>query len=215
MAHYPCGDCPVVRCENTLIGYQDHPDRRAAVVQVTSIEVRPLNSLLLVMDPDHGLIPESMSGRLVVATESCLAVGTLSEADGPTRVDVIDVDDFRGVEDGSWVAWEGALATASERLAVMDVLGDVLAERQVGPSVAVRLIVNDDNEPDRISVVVGGSYAVAESVFERTEGRRGASSTRRSMLPSVQSCWRGPGQIRKVLIRGFMPPGRSWSHCHE
>lgn len=122
---------------------------------VTSIEVQPSNSLLLVMDPDHGVIPESMGGRLVAVTESCLAVGTLSEADGPTHVDVVDATDFQGVEDGSWLAWEGMLATVSGRLAVMDVLGDVLADRQVGPSAAVRLIVNDDREPDRISVVVG------------------------------------------------------------
>ena len=122
---------------------------------VTNVEVQPSNSLLLVMDPDHGVIPESIGGRLVAATESCLAVGTLSEADGPTRVHVIDADDFRGVEDGSWVAWEGILATASGRLAVMDVLGDVFADRRVGPSVAVRVIVNDDTEPDGISVVVG------------------------------------------------------------
>ncbi|MFN8075871.1 MAG: hypothetical protein U0Q15_10695 [Kineosporiaceae bacterium] len=122
---------------------------------VTTVEVRPSNSLLLIMDPHGGLIPDSMGGRSVAVTESCLAVGTLSEADGSTQVNVIDVDDFQGVEDGSWVAWQGILATASGRLAVMDVLGDVLADRQVGPSVPVRLIVNDDTEPDRISVVMG------------------------------------------------------------
>jgi hypothetical protein len=124
-------------------------------VPVTSVEVQPSNSLLLVTDPDHGVIPESMGGRLVAVTESCLAVGALSEADGPTHVDVIDIVDFQGVEDGSWLAWEGMLTTASGRLAIMDVLGGVLADRRVGPSVAVRLIVNDDSEPDRISVVVG------------------------------------------------------------
>lgn len=122
---------------------------------VTSFEVQPSNSLLLVMDPDHGVIPESMAGRSVAATESCLAVGTLSEADGPTRVDVVDGSDFGGVTEGSWVAWEGTLVTVSERLAVMDVLGNLLVDRRVGLSVAVRLIVNDDREPDRISVVVG------------------------------------------------------------
>ena len=121
----------------------------------TTVEVQVPNSLLLVMDPVHGVIPESMAGGLVATTDSCLAVGTLSEADGPTTLEVVDVGEFPGVAEGSWVAWEGSLVTSSGQLAVMDVLGQVLASRNVGADVIVRLVVNDASEPDRISVVVG------------------------------------------------------------
>jgi len=124
-------------------------------MSVTRVETRPRNSLLLVMDPEGGAVPESMDGRSVAATESCLAFGTLSAADGPTHVDVVDCGDFDGLPEGSWIAWEGTLVTFTGQLALVDVMGGILATRQVGSRVAVRLAVNDDSEPDRVSVIVG------------------------------------------------------------
>ncbi len=52
----------------------------------SNVKVAPINALVLVMDRTKGVIPDSMSQRLVAATSSCIAVGTLSEHDGETTM---------------------------------------------------------------------------------------------------------------------------------
>jgi hypothetical protein len=88
----------------------------------TETKIAPQNSLLLVMDKDNGEIPELMSGKLVVATQSCIAVGTLSASDGETSVmltdDKIHVQEISGIQK----AFCGVLATPNKKIDLCTVL---------------------------------------------------------------------------------------------
>jgi hypothetical protein len=118
-------------------------------------ELRAPNSLLLVMDRDSREIPESFDGALTAATSGCVAVGTLSEADGTTRVEMVGVREAPRVG-GDWLlAWEGDVSTPSGSLVVATVHDAVLLQREVGGTAHIRLLVNDASEPDRIIVAVG------------------------------------------------------------
>ena len=55
-----------------------------------AVTLAPKNSLILVMDRAVGVIPEAMTGRLIVATPTCIAVGTKSEHDGETSISLSD-----------------------------------------------------------------------------------------------------------------------------
>jgi hypothetical protein len=118
-------------------------------------EVRAPNSLLLVMDLDSREIPESFGGNLIAASGCCVAVGTLSEADGMTRVEMVSGREAPQVG-GDWLlAWEGDLSTPSGSLVVATAHDAVLLRREVGGTAHIRLLVNDASEPDRIVVAVG------------------------------------------------------------
>jgi len=53
---------------------------------IKEVDVATSNSLVLIMDRSIGEIPESFGGSLVASTSSCIAVGTLAEHDGTTRI---------------------------------------------------------------------------------------------------------------------------------
>lgn len=78
--------------------------------------VRAPNSILLVGDPD-GQPPTSLSGGLVAATSSCIAVGSLSSGDGETRVCIAAATD----DHPAHLAFDGHVALDSRVLAVYDV----------------------------------------------------------------------------------------------
>ena len=124
------------------------------VTTVTTVDARPPNSLLLITDPRNGVVPAAMADGLVAATGSCVVIGTLSEVDGSTRVELMDAFDVMRRREQLWVTWEGELSTTSGHLAVMDVHGRILASHDVGDTAFVRLVVNDLVEPDHICVVV-------------------------------------------------------------
>lgn len=42
------------------------------------------------MDPTAGAVPESLGGRLVAGTFSCVAIGCLSEHDGLTSLSLLE-----------------------------------------------------------------------------------------------------------------------------
>jgi hypothetical protein len=115
-------------------------------------EVAPPNSVLLIMDRSVGQIPESMSRGLVAATPTCIAIGTLSEHDGATRV-TLD-GDFEPEAQGNPV-FDGVLDTPSRKLAVCSVFDDVVLEVVVATErTRVRIWVNDQVEPSAVSIVV-------------------------------------------------------------
>lgn len=119
------------------------------------VTVTPPNSLLLVMDPVVGVPPASMSGGLVSATDSCIAVGTLSAADGSTRVRLVDAAEQDSPADQLMSVWSQSLLTPSGKLAIMDVLGQTLLEHPSVGAVQVASWANDQAEPNEICVVVG------------------------------------------------------------
>src|SRR4051812_22105077 len=111
----------------------------------------PRNSLILVMDRAVGVIPETMSGRLVAATPTCIAVGTKSEHDGETSISLSD--EATPSEGGSNQRFDGVLKTPSRRLSVCSVSGEVLLEMNVSSHVThVQVLANDAAEPDNITI---------------------------------------------------------------
>lgn len=119
----------------------------------SDVSVRAPNSVVLVGD-SAGVPPESMSGGLASATSSCVAIGTLSESDGETTIQLVDAAD--AVDLPSQLAFEGYVETPSGRLTVASVLDDTYLERPVeAVSVPIRIWVNDSQEPDEICVVLG------------------------------------------------------------
>ena len=117
------------------------------------VSVRPPNSVVLVGDP-AGEPPETMGEALVSATETVVAIGTLAEADGSTRIRMVDA--ATTAERPETLAFEGAVEVPSGRLTIESVLGDAYAEEPVpGGEAKIQVWVNDEHEPDEIVVVVG------------------------------------------------------------
>ena len=119
-----------------------------------SITLSPPNSLILVMDHSFGELPQVMGGRLVAFTDSCVAVGTLSEADGVTSITL--ADDLQVIDEPSALAFDGVLHTPAFELSVCNVRNEKLLTLQLPtPRSKVRIFVNDKSEPDRIMVYAG------------------------------------------------------------
>ena len=116
--------------------------------------VTPSNSVILVMDPQLGKIPNSMNGRVVAATDSCVAVGTKEEYEGPTRIRITDEvsDDTPPLK-----VHDGAVEVTSGEIVVANILGEAFLRWPVeGTSVGLQIYINHSTEPDEIVVVVGG-----------------------------------------------------------
>jgi hypothetical protein len=126
---------------------------------IKKARIAPPNSLLLLMDVDRGDIPEpeSMDSRRFVTTPSCVAIGTLMQADGETTVTLTDEgcpetgDDLR-------LAFSGAVLTPQMRIDVCTVLLDVLISLDVMNATSnVEIWTNHATEPDRICIIVESS----------------------------------------------------------
>ncbi|HTS16978.1 MAG TPA: hypothetical protein VMP11_05345 [Verrucomicrobiae bacterium] len=113
-------------------------------------EIAPPNSLLLVMDKDSGEIPESMEGKLIVATPSCIAVGTLSAADGRTSVMLTDERVRIQGHPGLRRVFSGVLATPKKEVDLCTVLLQPVLNTQSN----LEIWANDESEPDRLCVLV-------------------------------------------------------------
>lgn len=115
-----------------------------------SIRIAPPNSVLLVEDSSGGHIPPSMQHSLIVATDSCVAIGCRAEDDGQTE---ITVGCSEKVDTGAQPAFECSLQTPSRKLVVRTVHGVTLLEMPVPRAeTKLKVWVNDPTEPDRIAV---------------------------------------------------------------
>jgi len=116
----------------------------------------PINSVILLLDPVTGMIPDSMGGGLVSSTPSCVAIGTLSAADGTTAIVLSDEEEPVGCDPTMQLVFEGELETPTLKLAVCTVdLQEVLALRVDRTQTVVQVWVNDPSEPDQICVYAG------------------------------------------------------------
>jgi hypothetical protein len=116
------------------------------------IQIKPPNSVVLIMDYAAGVIPESMAGKLVASTSSCIAVGTLSEADGLTRISISDQTPTDVTESP---IFDGVLDTPNRHLSVCSAHNEALMVIPVGGGkTSVRIWANHPFEPDRINIVV-------------------------------------------------------------
>src|SRR5262245_5176006 len=115
---------------------------------MSTVDIAPPNSLLLVMDPSVGQIPEGMSDAIVASTASCVAIGTLSEHDGTTRV---SISDNAVTETNDAPVFDGVLDTPGGRIAVCSVFDQIILEIAVATArTRVRIYANDNNEPSEI-----------------------------------------------------------------
>lgn len=126
----------------------------------TSIRVAPPNALVLLMDPSVGQVPNSMSGSLVASTSTCVAVGTLSEHDGTTRIS-LEAGEYEG---SSTLVFDGVLETPGARVVVCSVLGEIYLEMDVMfPQAKAQIWANDDGEPNEIDIRITSPSAAQAS----------------------------------------------------
>ncbi len=91
-----------------------------------------------------------MGNGLVAATNSCIAIGRLSEADGITRISLAEQSGDLPPQ----LAFEGAVQTPNRTLAVWNVLGETYLETRVSkPTTKVQIWVNHASEPDDICIL--------------------------------------------------------------
>lgn len=120
--------------------------------------INPPNSLLLILDNENGVIPESMNGELVAATPSCVAIGTLSEADGSTNVILTDERSYLSEARSLQLVFSGFLDTPQMKVALSTVyLRSILVLNVVREQTFLELWVNDLVEPDMICVLIDNS----------------------------------------------------------
>lgn len=117
-----------------------------------TMRLSPPNSLLLVLDPRTGVLPEIMAGETISATSSGLAIGTMAEFDGETEVSLGDVQDLPG-DLGLVLRWDGTLET-SGRLGVLTIDNEILIDAEAAPVAGVQIWTNDADEPDVIWVAI-------------------------------------------------------------
>jgi len=114
--------------------------------------ISPAHALILIMDPEIGVVPDSMARNLVSMTSSCVAVGTQSPIDGPTRIcfstELQNTSNLKKV-------FCGFLETPNKVLKVCDVNGDVELETFVtSERTRVEVWVDDLSEPQNIEILV-------------------------------------------------------------
>lgn len=115
------------------------------------VDVAPNNSVILIMDRSVGEVPDAMRGKLVAATSSCIAIGTLSEHDGETSIFLSDEGRPSGMDNP---VFEGTLYTPSRVISVCSTLGVILLEMPViSDRIRVQIWANDAIEPDTIEIV--------------------------------------------------------------
>lgn len=117
---------------------------------INTVKVAPSNSLVLVEDVDGGSPPESLNNALIAATDTCVAIGCLSECDGETEISLRSLAELAMDADPNFT---GSLLVPTNRLAVRDIYGSILIEAPVaGSSVQLKIWTNHPSEPDRIII---------------------------------------------------------------
>ncbi len=96
-----------------------------------------------------------MSNSLVASTPTCVAIGTLSQHDGHTRLRLA-AESEEAVGSLGTVVFQGTLEIPGRRIVVASVHGDQYLVMPVDDTaVTLRVWANDPTEPDEILVIVG------------------------------------------------------------
>ena len=121
---------------------------------IQETRIAPPNSLILVMDQSVGRVPDSMNRALVAATPSCVAVGTLCEADGETFISLSDEPPPRLPNQPP--VYDSFLPTPSKKLTISSVHYVTLLVVDVPAcQTRVRVWANHCSEPNEVWIVVG------------------------------------------------------------
>lgn len=115
--------------------------------------VAPPNSLLFISDPNGGIGPEFIRGRLILSTPSCISVGCRMFADGETLVLLGSATE---VDPGDPPAFDGMLDTPNRAVVISTVERETVLAMPVPSSrTRVRIWVDHPTEPDKVIVGVG------------------------------------------------------------
>ena len=119
-------------------------------------KLKPPNSLIFVMDPSSGQLPESLGSSSVTSTLTSLAIGTLSEVDGETQLILGSLDDggHRTAPDLA-LRWSGEIETSGS-VAIVSAENLVILEVSSEATAVIQIWSNDEFEPDLVCVLVGG-----------------------------------------------------------
>jgi hypothetical protein len=115
-----------------------------------SITTTPPNSLILIMDHSTGVLPDDLGSGLAGSTPSCVAVGTLSEFDGPTTVIVTNNPQ---ASEGGVLIFDGHLIVPSLELSICNVLDERLLSVDISkPEIDIEVYADDTSEPSLLVV---------------------------------------------------------------
>ena len=122
---------------------------------IATKQCTPKNSLVLISGSSAGEIPASMSGKLVVATPSCIAVGTLSEFDGETSITLTDEQQPMCIDNELHVVFTGHLETQNLEVSVRNVLDESILTMSTKSKLSeVQICANDNSEPNKLIIIV-------------------------------------------------------------
>ena len=109
-----------------------------------------MNSVIFIEDGTGGTPPNSMAGSLTPSTDTCVAVGCFSAADGETEFILGDCSE---VDPGTAPYFHGELKTPSLRLALRTVVGETILETPVAQvETTISVWLNDLREPDKVII---------------------------------------------------------------
>ncbi|MEI5678797.1 MULTISPECIES: hypothetical protein [unclassified Mesorhizobium] len=112
--------------------------------------VKPVNSLIFISDVDGGDAPYPVKGTLILATQSCISVGTFPEIEGATEIVMGPVDEAS--PDGS-PDFSGFLETPTRHLVVTTVDGRVILKASVQAALtSVQIWLSHPKWPERIII---------------------------------------------------------------
>lgn len=110
------------------------------------------NSVLLIMDPKLGIVPDTLGNQRVSSTGSCIAIGTAMEYDKMTTVTLITEPSLAPNERPKFRA---TIAVPRNMVAVCNVFRQpVLSVPHYANLADVTIWSNDPSEPDRITVLI-------------------------------------------------------------
>lgn len=116
--------------------------------------ISPDHALILIMDPEVAILPESMAHNLVASTNSCVAVGTRPALDGPTRVHLSSQSQIHPRLEKVFC---GSLETPNKIIKVCGIEGEVELEATVtSERTLIEVWVDDLYEPQNIEIIIQG-----------------------------------------------------------
>ncbi len=119
-----------------------------------SISIAAPNSIVMVLDPISGHIPEwHHCEPAVLASPSAVSIGTLQEFEGETTF-FLSVGEYTAPEKGLVLRWEGEIQMTAERLSVLSAQAEELLGVKVVGNPYVRIWTNHRSEPDAIWIDV-------------------------------------------------------------
>jgi hypothetical protein len=117
---------------------------------IKKLNIRPMNSLLFVSDPEFGIAPTPVWGALILSTPSCISFACYPEQDGPTEVTLGRDGD---VDPGVSPVFEGDLDTPHRAVTVTTVDCKTLTKMDVPATrTHVRIWYSHPRWPERVVI---------------------------------------------------------------